>query len=194
MNQTVEVVVGQVGRAHGIRGDVAIDLHTDEPERRFAPGSVLRVEGSRRTLTVESARWHSSRLLVHFVELPDRTAVEKARGTVLVVDVDPAELPEDEDEFYDRQLIGLRVVSAAGDELGEVTDVVHLPAQDLLAVSTATGERLVPFVEQIVTDVDLAAGTCTLADVRGLMDDEGAEVADPQAPGAGASSDQGREG
>ena len=184
MSELVEVAVGQIGRAHGIKGDVAVDLHTDEPERRFEPGSSLRVEGTQRTLTVESARWHSGRLLVHFKELVDRTAVEKARGTVLVVDVDPDELPEDEDEFYDRQLIGLRVLSASGEDLGEVTDVVHLPAQDLLAVRTPTGERLVPFVEEIVTDVDIDAGTATLADLPGLMDDEGAEVVEPT-PGEG---------
>ena len=74
--------MGRIGRAHGIRGDVAVDLHTDEPERRFEPGQVLRIEGSSRTLQVDSARWHSGRLLVRFAELPDRTAVEQARGDV----------------------------------------------------------------------------------------------------------------
>ncbi|MEL4503944.1 ribosome maturation factor RimM [Luteococcus sp. H138] len=177
MAEQVEVVVGSIGRAHGIRGDVAIDVRTDEPERRFAPGEVLRAEGTRRTLTVESARWHSGRLLVHFVELHDRTAVEEARGTVLVVDVDPTELPEDEDEYYDRQLVGLMALRADGTEAGRVSQVVHLPAQDLLAIHTEAGERLVPFVSELVPTVDLAAGTVHLADMPGLLDDEGAEVA-----------------
>ena len=78
-DQQVEVVVGVVGRAHGIRGDVAIAVRTDEPERRFVPGARLRVEGSTRVLTVESVRDHSGRLLVCFEELPDRTAAESAR-------------------------------------------------------------------------------------------------------------------
>ncbi|MGO4958041.1 ribosome maturation factor RimM [Luteococcus sp. Sow4_B9] len=178
MSASVEVVVGVIGRAHGIRGDVAIDLRTDEPERRFEPGSVLRVEGSRRQLTIEQARWHSGRLLVHFRELADRTAVEEARGLVLVVDVDPDELPEEEDEYYDRQLVGLEARRADGSVAGQVVEVVHLPAQDLLTIRTQRGDRLVPFVSELVPEVDLAAGTVLLADVPGLLEDEDAEIAD----------------
>lgn len=181
MSQQVEVVVGSIGRAHGIKGDVAIELRTDEPERRFEPGSHLRIEGTRRELTVTDARWHSGRLLVHFAELADRTAVEKARGSVLVVDVDPDELPEEEDEYYDRQLVGLMALRADGSELGRVTQVVHMPAQDVLAIATGAGERLVPFVSELVPSVDLAAGTVQLAEVPGLLDDEGAEVVEPTA-------------
>lgn len=179
MSQQVEVVVGSIGRAHGIKGDVAIELRTDEPERRFEPGNHLRIEGTRRELTVTDARWHSGRLLVHFAELADRTAVEKARGSVLVVDVDPDELPEEEDEYYDRQLVGLMALRADGSELGRVTQVVHMPAQDVLAIATGAGERLVPFVSELVPSVDLAAGTVQLAEVPGLLDDEGAEVVEP---------------
>lgn len=186
-----EVVVGAVGKAHGLRGDVAIDVRTDEPERRFADGAVLRAEGDARgTLTIASTRWHSGRLLARFVEANDRTAVEQLRGVVLVVDVPSDEVPEDEDEYYDRQLIGLDVLSADGTRVGEVTEVIHLPAQDTLVVRTTDGERLIPFVAALVPDVDLKAGTCTLADVRGLLDDE-AEVAGPDAPVGGAAEVQG---
>ena len=97
MTKTVEVVVGIIGRAHGIRGDVTIDVRTDEPERRFAVGETLRAEDGRRTFTVTASRDHSGRLLVHFAQLPDRTVAEAARGTVLVADVDPDERPEDDD-------------------------------------------------------------------------------------------------
>lgn len=175
----VEVTVGSIGKAHGLRGDVAIDVRTDEPERRFADGALLRVEGTRRTLTVASSRWHSGRLLVRFTEAADRTAVEQLRGLVLVVDVEADELPEDEDEYYDRQLIGLRVLRADGTEVGTIGEVVHLPSQDLLLIRTPEGERLVPFAAALVPEVDLAAGTCTLADVPGLVDDD-AEVAGEQ--------------
>ncbi|MDN5563970.1 MAG: ribosome maturation factor RimM [Luteococcus sp.] len=178
MAASVEVVVGSIGRAHGIRGDVAIDVRTDEPERRFAPGAVLRIEGTQRCLTVESPRWHSGRFLVHFAELSDRTAVEQARGQVLVVDVDPDELPEEEDEYYDRQLLGLMALRADGSEAGPVVEVVHLPAQDMLCIRTEAGERLVPFVSELVPRVDLAAGTVSLADLPGLLDDDEAEVAE----------------
>lgn len=172
MAETVETVVGTIGRAHGIRGEVIIDVRTDEPDLRFAVGAVLRVEDSRRTFTVAAARDHSSRLLVKFAELDDRTAVEQARGIRLVVDVAADESPEDESEYYDRQLIGLRVLDAAGTDVGEVTAVIHLPLQDLLAIETANGERLIPFVEALVPDVDLPAGCLRLADVAGLLSDE----------------------
>lgn len=177
MQQPVEVVVGIIGRAHGIRGDVSIDVRTDEPERRFAAGAVLRVEGSRRTLTVERMVWHSGRLLVHFAELPDRTAAEGARGLVLVLDVAPDEAPEGEDEFYDRQLVGLAAVLADGTRVGVVTEVLHLPASDVLTLDVDGQERLVPFVAELVPRVDLAEGVIEVADPGGLLSDDDAEVA-----------------
>lgn len=172
MSDTVEVVVGIVGRAHGLRGEVVIELRTDEPDRRFALGQLLRAEDDTRTFTVTSARYHSGRLLVTFHELGDRTAVEAARGTRLVLDVAANELPEDDGEFYDRQLVGLRVLDAAGGHVGAVTAVVHLPGQDSLEVSTEHGTRLVPFVAALVPEVDLASGHLRLADVPGLLSDE----------------------
>jgi 16S rRNA processing protein RimM len=184
MAKTVEVVVGLIGRAHGIRGDVTIDVRTDEPERRFAVGQTLRAEDGLRTFTVASARDHSGRLLVHFEQLPDRTAAEAARGIVLVADVDPAERPEDEEEFYDRQLIGLEVRAVDGAHVGTVTDVLHLPLQDTLEVDTDDGVRLIPFVSAVVPRVDLTAGELHLADVPGLLVD-----ADDDDPGDGAAAE-----
>jgi len=172
MADTIEVVVGLIGRAHGIRGDVTIDVRTDEPERRFAVGAVLRAEEGPRRFTVTAARDHSGRLLVHFAELTDRTVAEAARGTVLVADVDPDEVPEDEDEYYDRQLVGLRVRAADGSEVGTVASVLHLALQDTLEVTTPAGTRLVPFVTAVVPTVDLAAGELQLADLPGLLQDE----------------------
>ena len=172
---TIEVVVGALGRAHGIRGDVTIDVRTDEPERRFAPGTRLRVEGTRRVLTVESIRWHSGRLLATFEELADRTAVEGARGLVLVTDVGVDEVPEEDGEYYDRQLVGLAVVTTEGAEVGRVVGVLHPGPQDLLEISTPAGPRLVPFVEALVPEVDLAAGRVVVTDLPGLLTDEPAE-------------------
>jgi 16S rRNA processing protein RimM len=172
---TIEVVVGVVGRPHGVRGEVTVDPRTDEPDRRFAPGQQLRSEGTPRTLTVASMRWHSGRMLVSFTGLDDRTAAETMRGARLVADVDPAERPEHTEEFYDRQLVGLTVLTTAGAAVGEVVAVLHLPAQDLLEVSTADGPRLVPFVSDLVPEVDLEHGRLTVADRAGLLteDDEG---------------------
>jgi 16S rRNA processing protein RimM len=100
----------------------------------------------------------------------DRTAAEALRGTLLVVDVDPGEQPDDPDEFYDHQLVGLAAVDLAGAPLGEVADVLHLPAQDLLAVRAPDGrELLVPFVAAIVPTVDLAAGRVVVDPPPGLF-------------------------
>lgn len=166
----LEVVVGIVGRAHGLRGDVAVELRTDEPEVRFAPGSVLSIEGSSSRLTVAAMRDAAARrLVVRFDEASDRTAAEALRGRVLTVSVEAQQRPagDDPEEYYDRQLRGLRVLDADGHEVGVVADVIHLPSQDMLAVTTDGGERLVPFVAELVPHVDLAAGTAQLAEAAG---------------------------
>lgn len=177
--ELVEVTVGAIGRAHGIRGDVAIDVRTDEPERRFAVGAKL--DSADRTFTVAKVRWHSGRLLVTFDEVPDRTAAEALRGTELTVLVAPDELPDDEGEYYDRQLVGLLALTVNGDEIGRVTHVVHLPEQDLLAIDHDGVERLVPFVQALVPSIDLADGTLTINPIPGLLDDDPDVAEAPQA-------------
>jgi 16S rRNA processing protein RimM len=172
----IEVVVGRIGKPHGIRGEVTLDVRTDEPERRFAPGTTLRAEApagaDRRpsSLTVTRARWHQSTLLVTFEELGDRNAAEAARGTVLHATLAHDETPEDPEEFYDHQLIGLDVVDLDGSPLGTVKALVHGSAQDLLTVRTPDGrDALVPFVSALVPEVDLAAGRIVVADRPGLV-------------------------
>jgi 16S rRNA processing protein RimM len=169
---TDTVVVGVIGRPHGVRGEVAVELRTDEPERRFAPGQVLCEDEGSRLFTVQSARDHAGRLLVRFAELVDRAAAEAVRGTLLVATVEHDERPAESGEFYDRQLIGLRARTRDGADVGMVGSVLHLPAQDVLEIETAAGTRLVPFVAALVPQVDLDAGYLTVADVAGLLDDE----------------------
>ena len=172
----IEVVVGRIGKPHGIRGEVTLDVRTDEPERRFAVGTTLRAEApagaDRRptSLTVARARWHQSTLLVTFEELEDRNAAEAVRGTVLHATIGHDEVPDDPEEYYDHQLVGLAVVDLDGTALGEVKAVVHGSAQDLLTVRTADGrDALVPFVSALVPEVDLAAGRLVVADRPGLV-------------------------
>lgn len=172
---TVEVVVGRIGKPHGIRGEVTVDVRTDEPELRFAVGTALRAErphgspGHPTTLTVARTRWHQGVLLATFTELTDRDRAEEARGLVLWVDLDPDEEPEDPEEFYDHQLVGLAVEDTDGRALGEVTGLVH-GAQDLLRVRALDGrDALVPFVEALVPEVDLAGGRVVVADRPGLV-------------------------
>jgi 16S rRNA processing protein RimM len=172
------VTVGRIGRAHGIKGEVGIDVRTDEPDRRFADGATVVTEAKvARTLTVESSRWHSGRLLVKFVDVPDRTAAEQLRNLYVQAEVDEDERPEDPDEFYDRDLIGLAVRTTDGSEVGEVRDVVHLPAQDLLEIRRTAGNVvLVPLVEELVPEISLDEQYVVVADRPGLLDPEGADV------------------
>lgn len=176
MSETVEVVVGRVGRAHGLRGEVLVSLRTDEPGRRFAPGAAVRVEGTSRVLHVRAAQDAPGGLRVGFREVSDRDAAESLHGAVLVADVAADSRPEGEGEYYDRQLRGLTVIDAGGGPVGTVFDVLHLPAQDLLSIDVAGTERLVPFVAALVPDVDLDAGTLTLAEVGSLVDDDAEEA------------------
>jgi 16S rRNA processing protein RimM len=171
----IEVVVGRVGKPHGIRGEVTLELRTDEPERRFADGAALRAERPHGAaapwpaLTVASTRWHQSTLLVRFEELSDRNVAETARGLVLHATVADDESPDDPEEFYDHQLVGLTAEDLEGRSLGEVTAVVH-GAQDLLQIRTPDGrETLVPFVAALVPEVDVDGGRVVVADRPGLV-------------------------
>ncbi|KJS57076.1 16S rRNA processing protein RimM [Streptomyces rubellomurinus subsp. indigoferus] len=175
----MQLVVGRIGRAHGIRGDVSVEVRTDEPELRLGPGAVVLTDpASVGPLTVESGRVHSGRLLLRFAGVKDRNAAEALRGTLLISEVDPEERPEDPEEYYDHQLIGLDVVLLDGTLVGELTEVVHLPYQDLLTVKKADGtEVLVPFVSQIVPTIDLENQRAVITPPAGLIDPEQAEVA-----------------
>ncbi len=159
------VVVGRIGPAHGLRGEVFVEPRTDEPERRFATGSRLDTSGG--PLTVAGARTHSGRLVVRFEEIADRTAAEASRGTELSVAIDAGESPEDPEEFYDHQLVGLRVETTTGEVVGELERVEHNAAQDLLVIRTPEREVLFPFVSALVPEVDVHGGRIVLDDRPG---------------------------
>jgi 16S rRNA processing protein RimM len=175
----MELVIGRVGRAHGVRGDVGVEVRTDDPDLRFAIGTTIATDPPERgPLTVVNSRWHSGRLLVRFAGADDRGAAEGLRGIVLVVDVDEAERASDPDEFYDHHLIGLQAITPDGAEVGIVAEVLHLPAQDVLAITRTDGvEVLVPFVSELVPVVDLDGGTLTVEPRPGLLDPDAAEIA-----------------
>jgi 16S rRNA processing protein RimM len=172
----MQLVVGRVGRPHGIRGDVAVQVRTDDPGLRFAPGAVLATDPAAiGPLTVRSARWHSGRLLVSFDGVTDRGLAEGLTGTFLVVDSAVVGPPADPDEFNDHDLIGLQAVTTAGDLVGTVRDVLH-HGQDLLVIRQAAGagdDALVPFVMAIVPEVDIAAGRLVIDPPPGLLGPDG---------------------
>ncbi|WP_067964977.1 ribosome maturation factor RimM [Nocardiopsis trehalosi] len=167
----MRLVVGRVGRAHGIRGEVAVDVRTDDPTARFAAGARLLTDpASAGPLTVKTVRTHSGRLLVRFAAVADRDAAEALRGTTLLVD--SADIPpvDDPDEFHDHELIGLRAVTPDGADIGVVADVLH-NAQDVLVITGTSGaEVLVPFVRALVPDVDPGAGRLVVDPPPGLLD------------------------
>ena len=165
----IEVVVGVVGRAHGLSGEVFVDLRTDSPKVRFRRGATVWADG--RPLTVGRCRMQGVRAVVGFDEVGDRTAAETLTGLELVSRVDVGELPEEDDSYYDHQLIGLAVLTTDGALVGSVVRVDHLGFQDLLAVSTDKGERLVPFVNDLVPEVDLAAGRLVVNAIPGLLEE-----------------------
>jgi 16S rRNA processing protein RimM len=185
----VQLVVARIGRAHGIKGEVTVEVRTDEPELRLAPGAVLATEpAATGPLTIETGRVHSGRLLLRFEGVADRNAAEALRNTLLIAEIDPEELPEGEDEYYDHQLMDLDVVTEDGTEVGRITEISHLPAQDLFIVERPDGsEVMIPFVEEIVTEIDLAEQRAVIAPPPGLIDDRG-EVADGRGTESGDDS------
>jgi 16S rRNA processing protein RimM len=168
----VELVVGRIARAHGVTGEVAVDVRTDSPDLRFAVGAALETDPRERgPLTVRRTRWHSGRLLVRFDEIPDRTVAETFRGTLLVADSSTSPATDDPDEFWDHQLVGLAVLTLNGRPIGEVAEVLHATAGDTLAVRTPEDEELlVPFVKAIVPVVDVAQGRVFVDPPEGLLD------------------------
>jgi 16S rRNA processing protein RimM len=189
----MQLVVGRIARPHGVRGEVSVAVHTDEPERRFAVGSVLATDPAEAgPLTVATVRWHTGRLLIGFDGITDRNQAEGLRGVWLTLDSAQAESSDDPDEFHDHELIGLAVVTVSGEPVGRVTDVRHF-GQDLLVIEPAgragaepaaagpagpvrPGQSaqpdglLVPFVAAIVPEVDVAAGRLVIDPPPGLLE------------------------
>jgi 16S rRNA processing protein RimM len=172
----IEVCVGRIGKAHGVRGEVSVEVRTDEPERRFVDGAVLRPRSRHpalpAVLTVAATRWHQDRLLVRFAEVPDRSTAEQTRGALLYVDLPPDEVPDDPEEFYDHQLVGLTAEDTDGTLIGVVTEVLHHAGQELLVLDADGREVLVPFVTALVPTVDVPGGRLVVADRPGLVSGE----------------------
>lgn len=174
----MELTVGRIVKAHGVSGEVVVEVRTDDPAARFAPGTTLRAKrprgGGERDCVVESAREHGGRLLVRLAGVDDRDAADALRGSLFVID--SADLPpiDEADTYYDHQLEGLHVRTTAGAEVGVVAEVLHTAAGELLAVRRdgpePGGEVLVPFVSAIVTSVSLEDRTIEIDPPEGLLD------------------------
>ncbi|MFE6858898.1 ribosome maturation factor RimM [Nocardia sp. NPDC057668] len=178
----MELVVGRVAKSHGVRGELVVEVRTDEPDLRFAPGATLvgRLPRAKQTqqYVVESAREHSGRLLVRLEGLVQREAADALRGMLFVID--SADLPpsQDPDEYYDHELEGLTVQLGDGTVVGTVKEVLHSAAGELLSITAAEGfppvgrEILVPFVNAIVPTVSIADSLIVIDPPQGLLDPE----------------------
>jgi 16S rRNA processing protein RimM len=170
------VVVGRIGRPHGVRGQVTVEVRTDDPDLRFAPGATLLTEPvSRGPLTVAAARWHSGVLLLTLARpdgsvVEDREGADALRNTQLLVPVEDLPELEDPDSYYDHQLVGLAAVLPDGSPIGQVTGVRHEGTELLVVRRAEGGDLLVPFVGAIVPTVDLAGGRLVVDPPEGLLD------------------------
>lgn len=188
--------VGRLTKAHGLKGALKVELYTDDPDRRFVPGAVFSLQvpetspWSGKPLTLRELRWYNGSPVAFFEDVPDRTAAEALVKAILWIDRDELEEVAEENAWYDHQLVGLSVVRD-GETVGTIERVDHFPAQDLLIVETPSGEVMVPFVEAIVPEVDVEAGTVTVTPPAGLFEDapeqddeerRAAEAADASAP------------
>jgi 16S rRNA processing protein RimM len=184
------LVVGQIGKPHGVRGEVSVAVRTDEPEERFTDGAVFTTEVPRdrrvsaappaapgfvyqvpKSLVAESVRWHQGRAIVQFEGVQDRNVAEALRGVLLQVESGTLTPPDDPDEFHDHQLLGLSVVSVDGAVLGSVARIDHAPSSDLIVLDKpGGGTALIPFVSQMVPTVDVAGGRIVVDLPEGLLD------------------------
>jgi 16S rRNA processing protein RimM len=176
MPESQQLIIGSLVRAHGTRGEVVVYVTTDEPEDRYVAGSVLRTDpATAGPLTIEAARAYTAggrpQLLITFEGLLDRDSAERLRGVKLLCDAADVKPSDDPDEFHDFELVGLTVVLETGDAVGEIIRVNHGPGADLLIVKRPDGRQtLVPFVRQIVPDVDIAGGRVVITPPEGLLD------------------------
>ena len=163
-------------KAHGLKGAFKLELYTDSPKLRFAPGSVLDLQVPEasvwhgKKVTVKELRWYNTMPVLFLNEVEDRNAADTLVRAILLKDVDDSEVTGEADTWFDHQLVGLKVIRDAV-EVGTIDRLEHLPAQDLLVVKIADREVMVPFVKEIVPVVDIKNGTVTVTPPHGLFED-----------------------
>lgn len=167
--------VGRLVKAHGLKGAIKLELYTDSPDQRFKPGQVLELqvpessEWFGKTVTVSELRFYNQSPVLFLEGIDERSKAETLIKAILLIETEADALPEEPEAWYDHQLVGLKAF-VGQEQVGLVSRVDHLPAQDLLAIETPSGEVLVPFVKQIVPEVDVTTGQVTLTPPDGLFE------------------------
>jgi len=174
-----DVRVARIGKPHGIRGEVTVELFTDSPDTRFIEGSVLAVKGPDgphariSALTVARSRWNKHIMLVKFVEVSDRTTAETLRNAELYAPIEDLASEGEVEGWYAEELIGLTVHEGnfESGKIGEVLNLLPGEAQDLLEISLLSGHQvLIPFVEDIVPEIDEKRGAIVITPPPGLLE------------------------
>jgi 16S rRNA processing protein RimM len=163
----LQLVVGRIGRAHGVLGEATIEVQTDDPDIRFQIGNKLTLDDGRQ-LTIRSSRWHNQILLLAFDGVADRNQIEELRDKLISTDVDLGSLAPG--EYHFQQLIGCQVFQQNGELIGAVDEIVKLPGQDLLSVSRSGAQVLIPMVKQIIIEIDISAKKIVVNPPEGLLD------------------------
>lgn len=165
------ITVGRIGPARGVRGELFVQPFTDDPEARFAVGSVLTTEpAASGPLTVEHLNLSGTKMTLRFAGVETREAAEALRGVRLVIAAGDRPAIDDPDEFYASDLFGLTARTVGGVELGPVRDVVEIAGSDYLVLDVEGTERLVPFVGEIVPTVDVRGGFVEIDPPEGLFE------------------------
>ena len=163
----MQLVVGRIGRAHGVLGEATIEVRTDDADQRFLIGNKLTLDNGKE-LEIKSSRWHNQVLLLSFIGINDRNQIEELRDQLMSADVDIIQLAPG--EYHYQQLIGCEVFLEKGDLVGAVTEIVKLPGQDLLSIERNGKEVLVPMVAAIIISIDVEKKKIVINPPEGLLD------------------------
>ena len=163
----MQLVVGRIGRAHGVLGEATIEVRTDDADLRFAVGNKLTLDSGKQ-LSIKSSRWHNQVLLLAFEGINDRNQIEELRDQLISSDVDLDSLAPG--EYHFQQLIGSEVFLKSGELVGVVDEIVKLPGQDLLSVNKDGKEVLIPMVKQIIVSIDIKTKKIVVDPPEGLLD------------------------
>ena len=163
----MQLVVGRIGRAHGVLGEATVQVQTDDPDVRFKVGAKLSLDNGK-DLTIRSARWHNQILLLAFDGIIDRNQIEELRDQMISAEVDITSLSPG--EYHYQQLLGCRVFLQSNELIGEVDEIVKLPGQDLLSVAKNGKKVLIPMVKKIIISIDVSAKKIVVDPPEGLLD------------------------
>lgn len=162
------LVVGQVVKPHGVRGEVAVEMLTDFPGRFSLLEKVYLDENDPRPVALEGVRFHKGRALLKLGGYDDRTAVEKLRGEAILVPIDQA-MPLEPDQYYQEDLIGLEVWTTDEEYLGAVVEILETGANDVFVVHGDRGEILLPAIPDVVQWIDLEENRMVVELMEGLI-------------------------